>query len=102
MQTPESNSVNMPCGILVLLSRCHEGHILIGLKKQYPVSAHVPNFDFSDRMSRIQKNPVPSLLAEYIVPVKFRFGRKREFLALYLLTLAEGPRQGKRLCFNAS
>ena len=91
---------------------------LIGLKKQYPVSALVPNFDFSDRMSRIQKNPpaFPSLLAEfdttlkllriidqmYIVPVKFRFGRNREFLALYLLIFAEGPRQRRRLCFNAS
>ena len=36
----------------------------------------------------------------YIVPMKFRFGRNRDFLALLSLPLAGGPREGKR--FNAS
>ena len=32
----------------------------------------------------------------YIVPVKFRFGRNRDFLALLLLPLAEEQKEGKR------
>ena len=36
----------------------------------------------------------------YIVSVKFRFERNRDFLALLSLLLAGGPRKGKR--FNAS
>ena len=32
----------------------------------------------------------------YIVPVKFRFGRNRDFLLLLLLPLAGGPKDGKR------
>ena len=36
----------------------------------------------------------------YIVPIKFRFARNRDFLALLSLPLAGGPRDGKR--FNAS
>ena len=35
----------------------------------------------------------------YIVPVKFQFGRNRDFLALLLLPLAGGPKDGK--CFGA-
>ena len=59
---------------------------------------------------RTLKNPFESRLAElnttqkllritdqwYIVPIKFRFGRNRDFLALLLLPLAEGPKEGKR------
>ena len=32
----------------------------------------------------------------YIVPVKFWFGRNQDFLALLLVPLAEGPKEGKR------
>ena len=32
----------------------------------------------------------------YIVPVKFQFGRNRDFLALLLLLLAGGTEDGKR------
>ena len=56
------------------------------------------------------KNPFASRFAEfntplkllritdqsYIVPVKVRFGRNWNFLALLLLPLAEGPKDGKR------
>ena len=56
------------------------------------------------------KNPFASRLAEfdttlkllriaeqlYIVPIKFRFARNRDFLALISLPLAGGPREGKR------
>ena len=74
--------------------------------------------DENDRMSRNQKmrgewenleNPFASGLAElnttlklltitdqwYIVPVKSRFGRNWDFLALLLLPLAGGPKDGK-------
>ena len=89
------------------------------LKKQYPVTAHAPNFDFRTGCGEIKrcgeskrtlKNPFASRLAEfnttlkllritdqwYIVPVKFRFGRNRVFFALLLLPLAGGPKGGKR------
>ena len=85
------------------------------LKEQYPVTAHVPNFDFltgcrefkrCEENKRFLKNPFASPLAEfdttlkllritdqwYIVQVKFRFGRNRELLA-------GGSREGKG--FNA-
>ena len=38
-------------------------------------------------------------MKRYIFPVKFRFGQNRDFLALLLLPLAGGPKDGKR--FNA-
>ena len=89
------------------------------LKEQYPVTARAPNFDFwtgcreikrCEVSKRTLKNPFASRLAEfnaalkplrirdqwYIVPIKFRFGRKRDFLALLLLLLAGGPKDGKR------
>ena len=89
------------------------------LKEQYPVTEHVPNFafltgchEFKRRDERSWKNPFASCLGEfdttlkhlriteqwYIVPVKFRFWRNRELLALLSLHLAEGPREGK--CFD--
>ena len=69
------------------------------LKEQYPVTAHVPNFDFwtgcreikrCEESKRTLKNPFASRLTGfnttlkllritdqwYIVPVKFRFGQK--------------------------
>ena len=90
------------------------------LKEQYPVTAHAPNFDFRTGCREIKrckeskrtlKNPFASRLAEldttlkllrirdqwYIVPVKFRFGRNREFLALLSLPLTRRPKDGKRL-----
>ena len=93
------------------------------LKEQYPATAHVPNFDFltgcrefkwCEESKRTLKNRWASRLAEFdttltllrisdqwsIVPVKFRFGRNRTFLAFHLLPLARGPREGKH--FNAS
>ena len=93
------------------------------LKEQYPVTAHVPNFDFltgccefkiCEESTRTLKNPFASHLADfdttvkllritdqwYIVPVKFRFGRNRDFLALLSLPMVGGPREGKR--FNDS
>ena len=88
------------------------------LKEQYPVTAHVPNFDFwtgcreikrCEESKRTLKNPFASRLAEfnttlkllritdqwYIVPVKFRFGQNLDFLALLLLPLAGGPKNWK-------
>ena len=76
-----------------------------GLKEQYPVTAHAPNFDFwtgcreikrCEESKKILKNPFASHLAEfnttlkllriidqwYIVPVKFRFRQNLDFLAL--------------------
>ena len=95
-----------------------EARKLSKLKEQYPVTAHAPNFDFwtgcreikrCEESKRTLKNPFASRLAEfnttlkllritdqwYIVPVKFRFGRNRDFLALLLLPLAGGPKDGK-------
>ena len=89
------------------------------LKEQYPVTAHAPNFDFwtgcreikrCEKSKRTLKNPFASRLAEfkttlkllritdqwYIVPAKFRFGRSLDFLALLLLPLAGGLKDGKR------
>ena len=89
------------------------------LKEEYPVTAHAPNFDFRtgcreikrcEESERTLKNPFASRFAEfnttlkrlritdqlYIVLVKFRFGRNRHFLALLLLQLAGGPKDGKR------
>ena len=89
------------------------------LKEQYPVTAHATIFDFwtgcreikrCEKSKRSLKNPFASRLAEfntilkllritdqcYIVPVKFRFGRNLDFLALLLLPLAGGPKDGKR------
>ena len=92
----------------------------IRFKEQYLFTAHAPNFDFRTGCREIKKsreeskktlkNPFASHLAEfsttlkllritdqwYIVPVKFRFGRNRDFLALLLLPLAGGPKDGKR------
>ena len=93
------------------------------LKEKYPDSAQAQNFDFCsscreikqcEESKRTLKNPFASRLAEfdtplkllritdqwYIVPIKFRFGRNRDFLALLSLPLAGGPREEKR--FNAS
>ena len=92
------------------------------LKEQYTVTAHAPNFDFwtgcreikrCEETKRTLKNPFASRLAEfdtalkllritdqwYIVPAEFRFGQNRDLLALLLLPLAKGPKDGKR--FNA-
>ena len=92
------------------------------LKEQYPVTWPAPNFGFwtgcreikrCEESKRTLKNPFASRLAEfnttlkllritdqwYIVPVKFWFGPSLEFLALLLLPLAGGPKDGKR--FNA-
>ena len=89
------------------------------LKEQYPVTAHAPNFDFwtgccetkrCEESKRTLKNPFASCLAGfnatikllritdqcYIVPVKFRFGQNLDFMALLLLPLARGPKDGKR------
>ena len=96
-----------------------EARKLSKLKEQYPVTAHAPNFDFwtgcpeikrCEESKRTLKNPFASRLAEfnttlkllritdqwYIVPVKFRFGQNLDFLALLLLPLAGGPKDGKR------
>ena len=58
-----------------------------------PFASRLAEFDTTLKLLRITK-----LL--YIVPIKFRFGRNRDFLALLSLPLAGGPREGKR--FNAS
>ena len=87
-------------------------------KEQYPVIARAPDFEFWTGCREIRrcqeskgtsKNPFASRLAEfnttlkllritdqwYIVPVKFRFGRNLDFLALLLLPLAGGPKDWK-------
>ena len=89
------------------------------LKEQYPVTVHAPNFDFwtgcreikrCEASKRTPKNPFATRLAEfnttlkllritdqwYVVLVKFRCGRNRDFSALLLLPLAGGPKDGKR------
>ena len=89
------------------------------LKERYTVTAHAPNFDFWTGCREIKrcweskrtlKNPFASRLAEfdtalkllritdqwYIVPAEFRFGQNRDLLALLLLPLAKGPKDGKR------
>ena len=91
----------------------------LNLKEQYPVTALAPNFDSwtgcpkvkrSQESKRTLKNLFALRLAEfdttlkllritdqwYIVPVEFWFGRNRDFLALLLLPLAGGPKDGKR------
>ena len=96
---------------------------ILHLKEKYPESEQAQNFDFCsscceikrcEESKRTLKNQFASRLAEfdttlkllritdqwYIVPLKFRFGRNRDFLALLSLPLAGGPREGKR--FNAS
>ena len=85
----------------------------------FPCLTLAPNFDFWTGCREIKrcekskitlKNPFASRLVEfnttlkllritdqwYIVPVKFRFGRNLDFLALLLLPLAGGPKDGKR------
>ena len=82
------------------------------------MTAHAPNFDFwtgcreikrCEESRRTLKNPFASRLAEFSitlkllritdqwcnVPVKFWFGRNRDFLALLLLPLAGGPKDWK-------
>ena len=89
------------------------------LKEQYTVTAHAPNFDFwtgcreikrCEETKRTLRNPFASRLAEfdtalkllritdqwYIVAAEFRFGQNRDLLALLLLPLAKGPKDGKR------
>ena len=91
----------------------------LSLKEQYSVNAHPPNFDFWTGCREIKrwkeskrtlKNSFASRLAEfyitlkllrityqwYIVPPEFRIGRNRDFLALLLLPLVGGPKDGKR------
>ena len=92
---------------------------MLGLKEQYPVTAHALNFDFwtgcreikrCEESKRTLKNPFASRLAEfnttlkllritdqwYIVPAKF-FWAKSGFLALLLLPLAGGPKDRKNV-----
>ena len=96
---------------------------LLLLKEQYPITAHAPNFDFwtgcreikrCQESERTLKHPFASHLGKfntilkllrttdqwYIVPVKSRFGRNRNFLALLLLLLARGPKDGKHFDAN--
>ena len=92
--------------------------ISLELKEQHHVTAHVPNFDFltgcrefkrCEEGKRTLKNPFASRSAKfdttiklfritdqwYIIPIKFRFGRNWDFMALLSLPLAGGPREGK-------
>ena len=102
-----------------ILGRSELAEAALGnLKEQYPFTAHAPNFDFGtgcreikrcEESKRTLKNPFASRLAEfnttlkllritdqwYIVPVKFRFGPNLDFLALLLLPLAGGLKDGK-------
>ena len=80
------------------------------LKGQYPVTAHAPNFDFQtgcrkikrcEEKKRTLKNPFASRFAEfnttlkllmitdqwYIVPVKPRFGRGRDFCGVTFIVV---------------
>ena len=89
----------------------------IVLKEQYSVTAHAPNFGFwtgcreikgCEESRRTLKNPFASRLAEFStalkllritdqwcnLPVKFRFGLNRVFLALLLFPLAGGQKMG--------
>ena len=71
------------------IKRCEESKRT--LKNQF--ASRLAEFDTTLKLLRITDQ-------WYIVPLKFRFGRNRDFLALLSLPLAGGPREGKR--FNAS
>jgi len=110
MKTDWQNSVSSVCyGVVYHWS----------LKEQYPVTAHAPNFDFwtgchkikrCEESKRTVKTPFASHFSEfdttlkrlritdpwYIVPVEFRFGWNQDFWGLLLLSLARGPKDGKR------
>ena len=91
------------------------------LKEQYPVTAHVPNLDFSTECREFKREESENLEKSvcivlcrvryytkllritnqwYSVPVKYQFGQNRDFLAFLSLPLAGGLREGKR--FNSS
>ena len=90
------------------------------MKKQFPVTAHVPNFDFltgcrelkgCEEGKRTLKNPFASRLDQfdttlkllkiidqgYIVPVEFRFGRNRDFLAFFHFRQSEDQKKAGAL-----
>ena len=52
-----------------------------------PFASRLAEFDITLKLLRITE-------LRYIVPIKFRFGRNRDFLALLSLPLAGGPREG--------
>ena len=90
------------------------------LKEQYPVRAHAPNFDFwtgcreikrCEESKRTLENPFASRLAELdtihynfsglqinhvLFPLSFDLGEIGIFLALLLLALGGGTKDGKR------
>ena len=101
------------------MSRDHFDFFDLFFKGTVSRCCHAPNFDFwtgcgeikrCEKSKRTLKNPFASRLVEfdttlkllritdqwYIVPVEFRFGRNRDFLALLLLQLVGGPKDGKR------
>ena len=104
-----------------ILGRSELAQAALGnLKEQYPFTAHAPNFDFwtgcreikrCEENKRTLNNPFATRLAEfdtalkllritdqwYIARVEFWFGRDRDFLALLLLPLTEGPKAVKRI-----
>ena len=94
--------------------------MFLDLKEQYPVIAHAPTYDVwtgcretkrCEESKRTLKNPFVSRLAEfntilkllritdqwYIVPVKFRFGRNLDFLALFYCCWPEDQKMGSAL-----
>ena len=74
--------------------------VMIELKEQYPVTAHAPNFDFWTGSRLAEFDTTLKLLRItdqwYIVPVEFRFGLNRHFVASLLLPLTGGLKDGKR------
>ena len=115
MGTIEIKLFKSPWSNQTVFSKPRHGDYLKGT-----VSRHYacPNFDFwtgcheiktCEESTKTLKNPFASRLAEFnttlkllritdqwhIVPVMFRFGRNRDFLALLLLPLAGGPKDGK-------
>ena len=107
--------------ILLYWARFKRQSFLVpNLKEQYPVTVHAPNFDFwtgcreikrCEASKRTLKNPFASRLAEfnttlkllritdqwYVVLVKFRFGRNRDFSALLLYRWPEDQKMGSAL-----
>ena len=95
------------------------------IEEQYPVTAHVPNFDYltgyrefkrCEEVKRTLQNPFASRMAEfdttpkplritdqgYIVLIEFRFGRNRDFLRYFHFRQSEDQEKGCPASFYTS
>ena len=77
------------CTKLWFLDRIARNQKMLGEWENLEKSSRFAEFNTTLKLLRITDQ-------WYIVPVKVRFGRNWNFLALLLLPLAEGPKDGKR------